>query len=100
MTRNLDNFLNDSYSEEGDDFDHDDIFKYKTDKKTKKEQVIMIHSKSELKALKEVEKAVRLGLSSCKEVKRLQSISQSLRDIVQMTNPKKYKIKRSGQAVD
>lgn len=55
----------------GDDFDHEDIFKYKTDKKTKNEQVIMIHSKGELNALKEVEKAVRLGLTSCKEVNRL-----------------------------
>lgn len=59
----------------------------------------MIHTKGELNALKEVEKAVRLGLTSCKEVNRLQSISQSLRDIVQMTHPQKFKIKR-GQVVE
>ena len=39
--------------------------------KEKKELEMVIHSNSELKALKEVEKAVRVGLQSCKETKKL-----------------------------
>jgi hypothetical protein len=37
--------------------------------------------------LKEVEKAVRVGLGNCKDTKKIQLMSQSLRDIVTMSNP-------------
>eukprot|EP00347_Sterkiella_histriomuscorum_P012541 403368178 len=81
------------YLENEDDEQAMTHMKYYSNKKNKNanEEIILIHTKSELKALKEVEKAVRVGIQSCKEVNKLQSMSQSLRDIVQMSNPVIFK---------